>query len=707
MSEQIEINKIRTNGGTQSRATMDNETVSEYVEVWKGEGGSFPDVTLYYDGSDYWLADGFHRVESAKLAGRTTINSEVLQGTLRDAVLHSAGANSRHGLKRTNADKRRAALVLLNDDEWSKWSDRAIADKVGVSNRFVSTLRNELSVKNSQMQLPDQTRTVTRNGTTYEMTMPAKQDKKLITSNPVSSNQAIDTALLIALYNWNNAIGPALPAHLASKARTAVQIAEDLTELVRAGYATTVQSLADDGVKTAVVVTLSGCELLQKPFPAKIEQPAPETAHEILKTGDKVAILSGFGENKEAIIKEVDYSVDPVEFRVQILNDGKETIAHVKHIASNLKLIQRAGAAEQPTTHNGLKVGDVVEFHLGIIAKLGHITELLPDGEMLTECISMARGQDEQFVQAKTNKAFPASDTKYAHWFCLQSQQSNRSAVVVFAWKDHYITFDSGGVHGWNSQGFSWKPSQSWDTGNAWRISPAYIEALQAGGVDVIVFDNLWALPQRMQAIIEKVGRSRGGTIAEPAQQTPDFKVGDYVITLTGDKAEIIGINGRIINVKGRNGERKVLVENLRPASQDEPATSPLGEANQPGDTCPDCGGDLWAAGASSMINGVSYCVDCGIKRHPQKPAPLYPYTDESESERGYGHDQPHAADESVTAVTGSDGEQPIEIVLGWLMGYEIGGETTPDLLTYIEVARRWLDRLEDEISQELEPVEA
>lgn len=33
--------------------------------------------------------------------------TEVLRGTKRDAILYSVGANSTHGLRRTNADKRR------------------------------------------------------------------------------------------------------------------------------------------------------------------------------------------------------------------------------------------------------------------------------------------------------------------------------------------------------------------------------------------------------------------------------------------------------------------------------------------------------------------------------------------------------------------------------------------------------------------------
>lgn len=78
--------------------------------------------------------------------------------------MFSVGSNASHGLRRTNADKRKAVLKLLEDEEWGKWSDRSIGEKCAVSNRFVTNLRNELSVNGSQ--IPPE-RKVIRNGTPY------------------------------------------------------------------------------------------------------------------------------------------------------------------------------------------------------------------------------------------------------------------------------------------------------------------------------------------------------------------------------------------------------------------------------------------------------------------------------------------------------------------------------------------------------------
>ncbi len=148
----IPLAAIRTDGGTQSRAELNQIVIADYAEAVIN-GAQFPPIIMFYDGSDYWLADGFHRVQAAHQAGLESINADVRQGTLRDAVLYSVGANAAHGLRRTNADKRRAVTHLLTDAEWSQWSDREIARRCGVSNNFVSELRRSLSSDDSDTRI--------------------------------------------------------------------------------------------------------------------------------------------------------------------------------------------------------------------------------------------------------------------------------------------------------------------------------------------------------------------------------------------------------------------------------------------------------------------------------------------------------------------------------------------------------------------------
>lgn len=162
----IEIRLIRSDGGTQTRAVLDQATLAEYEQAWL-DGAEFPPVVVFHDGTEYWLADGFHRVRSAVMAGLAGIEAEVRQGTRRDAVLFSVGANADHGLRRSNADKRRAVELLLRDGEWAAWSDREIARRCNVTHPFVAALREELaraSGNGYQME-----RRFQRGGETYTM----------------------------------------------------------------------------------------------------------------------------------------------------------------------------------------------------------------------------------------------------------------------------------------------------------------------------------------------------------------------------------------------------------------------------------------------------------------------------------------------------------------------------------------------------------
>lgn len=141
--QSVSLSSIRTDGGTQMRANLNDDTVADYAAIIR-DGTDFPPVTLFFDGSTYWLADGFHRFFAYKQAGAEEIAAEIHQGAKRDAILFSVGANSNHGLPRSRDDKRKAVLTLLKDEEWSSWSDREIARRAGVHHQLVATLRASL-----------------------------------------------------------------------------------------------------------------------------------------------------------------------------------------------------------------------------------------------------------------------------------------------------------------------------------------------------------------------------------------------------------------------------------------------------------------------------------------------------------------------------------------------------------------------------------
>lgn len=158
----VDLSHINIDDSVQSRAGFDEDTLQDYYKAWES-GVKFPPVDLYFDGQTYWIGDGFHRIKSrlnAKIRGNK-IEAIVHPGNRRDAILHSVGANSTHGLRRTNADKRHAVELLLQDAEWSNWSNCEIARKACVSEFLVRTAREAIFEK---IENDQGVRTVERNG---------------------------------------------------------------------------------------------------------------------------------------------------------------------------------------------------------------------------------------------------------------------------------------------------------------------------------------------------------------------------------------------------------------------------------------------------------------------------------------------------------------------------------------------------------------
>lgn len=160
----LDIRAIRTDGGTQPRAQIDMTTVAEYAEDMANEA-AFPPVVVFFDGENYWLADGFHRYHAALSLGLAEIDADLRQGTLQEAQWYSYSVNQSHGLRRSNDDKRRAVEAALRHPFAARYSDEHIAHHCGVHRNTVLAYRNHLA----QIVQDTAERTVTRNGTTYTM----------------------------------------------------------------------------------------------------------------------------------------------------------------------------------------------------------------------------------------------------------------------------------------------------------------------------------------------------------------------------------------------------------------------------------------------------------------------------------------------------------------------------------------------------------
>lgn len=165
----MKLTEITLDTALQSRVEINDEVVNDYSEALR-EGAKFPAVTVFHDGSSYYLADGWHRYYAHKKAGLALIEVNIIEGTFRDALRHSFGANDTHGLRKSNADKRKSVLSMLDDMEWAEWSNEAIAKECKVSSMTVGRIRKEVGAVVDEVKYE-------RNGKEQVMKRPDNQVK--------------------------------------------------------------------------------------------------------------------------------------------------------------------------------------------------------------------------------------------------------------------------------------------------------------------------------------------------------------------------------------------------------------------------------------------------------------------------------------------------------------------------------------------------
>jgi hypothetical protein len=140
----LEFAKIRLDGGTQPRAALNREVIADYCERMQ-EGIAFRPVIVFFDGENYWLADGFHRIDAAKQAQLTEIEADVVQGTQSDAQWYSYSVNKEHGLRRTNEDKERSVKAALAASYLLTQRKQSALLSVDLEHRRVFLIRDSFS----------------------------------------------------------------------------------------------------------------------------------------------------------------------------------------------------------------------------------------------------------------------------------------------------------------------------------------------------------------------------------------------------------------------------------------------------------------------------------------------------------------------------------------------------------------------------------
>jgi len=180
----LSVDVINISGGTQSRLKIDQNYVEEIYEKMKEEV-EYDAVTIFFDGKEYWLADGFHRYHATRKLGKASIKCKITNGLLRDAILYSKSANNNHGLPPTLQDKLNNAKELCDDFEWSGFSNRQIGRICDVSHVTVAKLRIG--------KVPEKVKFFDKDGEVRtRVTKPPKAEKTFDVATPATPATPVD-----------------------------------------------------------------------------------------------------------------------------------------------------------------------------------------------------------------------------------------------------------------------------------------------------------------------------------------------------------------------------------------------------------------------------------------------------------------------------------------------------------------------------------
>ena len=168
--QRIKITDINEEKSLRVRVQMDNNAIQEYAAYLAANKPPMPPIVLF--GPDvfgkYFLSEGWHRIAAHKLADRTHIMAYVhelknLNEGWKEALAHALGSNTWHGVRRTNADKKRCIELAIK--HWPEWSYRRISEACQVDDMTVKKIRTELE---DREQVQPVSKSVGKDGKAYD-----------------------------------------------------------------------------------------------------------------------------------------------------------------------------------------------------------------------------------------------------------------------------------------------------------------------------------------------------------------------------------------------------------------------------------------------------------------------------------------------------------------------------------------------------------
>ena len=162
-AQMIDLNNLDGTPAQSGRANKPAEDAVEELQDAYKSGRPVPPPQVFGYKCDrvpkFFLADGAHRVEALVRNKQTQAECYCKwcgskAEAEREAYKFALGANTTHGVKRSNEDKRKAVVTALSRPEYAGATVRVVADACGVSHQFVSTVQSEIGAGNSGLNKP-------------------------------------------------------------------------------------------------------------------------------------------------------------------------------------------------------------------------------------------------------------------------------------------------------------------------------------------------------------------------------------------------------------------------------------------------------------------------------------------------------------------------------------------------------------------------
>jgi len=138
------------------RAQLRADVVDEYAEYYKARVPMpLPHLFMAKNEKWYLVADGLHRIHAQAKLGRKAVEAEIHEGTFEEALKFALLANTRHGLRRSNEDKRQCIISALR--LYPTASNAQIAAMAAVDDHSVAKVRTAMEQDNQLPEAPVRT----------------------------------------------------------------------------------------------------------------------------------------------------------------------------------------------------------------------------------------------------------------------------------------------------------------------------------------------------------------------------------------------------------------------------------------------------------------------------------------------------------------------------------------------------------------------